>query len=312
MNADELIRQLAGDQHSVVARHQLRSNGIGREVVRQRVRRGILVPRGPRVLLVAGSPPTWRQDLMAAVLDAGPLAAASHEAAAAVLGLPGYWAGPLDVSRPRKAQRGLPLLGELHEPCYLPEHHITVMDGIPVTTLPRTLFDLAGVPGAWLERTRRAVQNAISRNPAVLAGLHRMLEELSVQGRPGITDMRTILDEEPAGYVAPASGLEARVIALLDEAGVETERQVDLGGDSWIGRVDLKVVGTPVVIEVDSAIHHGSRADRQRDRIRDESLAAAGFTVVRITECEVFTRPWSVAPRVLAAIRSKVPVSCPE
>jgi len=66
------------------------------------------------------------------------------------------------------------------------------------------------------------------------------------------------------------------------------------------------------VIEVDSAVHHGSRADRERDRLRDEALGAAGFTVVRITECEVFTRPWSVAPRVLGAIRSRIPVSCHE
>ena len=66
------------------------------------------------------------------------------------------------------------------------------------------------------------------------------------------------------------------------------------------------------MIEVDSAVHHGSRADRERDRIRDEALGAAGFTVVRITECEVFTRPWAVVPRVVGAIRSGIPVSCHE
>jgi len=312
MNADELIRTLAIHQHGVVARLQLRDRGVSRSAIRSRISSGALVPLSPRVVLAAGCPPSWKQDLMAAVLDAGPLAAASHEAAAALLGLPGYWQGPLDVSRQRRAERGLPVLGELHEPKYLPEHHVTEIDGIRVTTLPRTLFDLAGVAGARIERTSLAVDNATSRNPAVLAGLRRMLDELSVQGRPGITDMREILEIRPEGYVPPASGLEARAIALLDEAGIATRRQVDLGGDSWVGRVDLLAVGFPVVIEVDSAVHHTSHSDRLRDQRRDEELAALGLRVVRITDFEVFVRPWAVAPRVRAALRAGPGVPVPE
>lgn len=302
MDADDQIRELAADQHGVVARSQLRERGVTRSAVRSRISSRTLLPRSPRVLVLAGSPPTWKQELMVAVLDAGPTAAVSHEAAAALLELPGYWPGPLDVSRPRRAQRGLPRVGELHEPCLLPEHQVTVIDGLRVTTLTRTLFDLAGVPGSRIERTERAVDNAIARNPAVLPALRRMLAELAAPGRPGIVDMRTILEERPEGYVPPASGLEARAIAILEEAGIVADRQVDLGGESWIGRVDLRVVGTSVVVEVDSALHHASRSDRERDRQRDEKLAALGLTVVRVTDQEVFSRPWAIAPRVAAAM----------
>ncbi len=196
------------------------------------------------------------------------------------------------------------MVGEVHESRFLPEHHVTVLDGLRVTTLPRTLFDLAGVRGAPFERTKRAVENAVSRNPAVLPALRRMLGELAARGRPGIADMREILEGWPPGYVPPASGLEARAIALLEEAGLFADRQVDLGGESWIGRVDLRVKGTPVVVEVDSAVHHTAPSDRERDRRRDAQLAELGLTVVRISEEDVFARPWVVPLRVAEAIVS--------
>ena len=301
MNADERIQMLAATQHGVVARRQLRELRISRQNLRSRISRGLLLPCGPQALVVAGSPPTWQQELMVAMVDAGPGAAVSHESAAALLGLPGYWPGPVEISRPRGPQRGVPMVGQVHESRLLPEHHVTVLDGLRVTTVPRTLFDLAGVRGARFERTKRAVENAVSHNPAVLSALRRMLPELATCGRPGVADMREILGGWPPGHVPPASGLEARAIALLEEAGIFADRQVDLGGESWIGRVDLKVKGAPVVVEVDSVVHHTSPSDRERDRRRDEQLSELGLTVVRVTEEEVFSRPWAVPLRVADA-----------
>ncbi|HEX2043069.1 MAG TPA: type IV toxin-antitoxin system AbiEi family antitoxin domain-containing protein [Acidimicrobiales bacterium] len=310
MNTDERIQMLAATQHGVVARRQLRELGVSRQAIRSRVAKGILLPHGPQALILAGSPPTWQQELMVALVDAGPGAAVSHESAAALLGLPGYWPGPVEISRQRDAQRGVPMVGQVHESRCLPAHHVTVIDGLRVTTLPRTLFDLAGVRGARFERTKRAVENAVSSNPAVLTGLRRMLDELAARGRPGIADMREILQGWPPGYVPPASGLEARAIALLEEAGIVADRQVDLGGENWIGRVDLRITGAPVVVEVDSVVHHTSPSDRERDQRRDAQLAELGLTVVRITEEDVFVRPWVVPLRVaeaIAAARQPVP-----
>ena len=176
-----------------------------------------------------------------------------------------------------------------------------MIEGIPVTTPGRTLFDLAGMlPPA---RTERAVDNALARSPGLLRALHRLLPELAERGRGGITVMRALLDERPLGYIAPASGLEARAIRILDEAGIKTRRQVDLGGDDWMGRVDLLVEGTNVVIEVDSARFHTSRLDRERDARRDAQLAALGLEVVRVTEEDVWTAPADVERRVVTAVR---------
>ena len=136
-------------------------------------------------------------------------------------------------------------------------------------------------------------------SPGLLRALHRMLPELAERGRTGITLMRELLANRPMGYIAPASGLEDRVIRLLDDAGIKTKRQVDVGGDDWIGRTDLLVVGTNVVIEVDSARFHTSLLDRKRDERRDEELRAAGFAPVRVTEEDVWHAPEKVVRTVL-------------
>jgi len=245
---------------------------------------------------------------MAAVLDAGNGAAASHCSAAALWRLPGFRFDELDVARPHDSDCHRPSLARLHRTRLLPPHHVTSVDGIPVTTPARTLFDLAAMLNP--HRTERALDNALAMSPGLLRALHRMLPELAERGRTGITLMRQLLDDRPAGYIAPASGLEARLIHILDEAGIPTERQVDVGGDNWVGRVDLRVVGTPVLIEADSARFHTSKLDRERDARRDAALRAAGYIPLRVTEEDVWWAPASVVERVRHAVleeRSRAP-----
>jgi very-short-patch-repair endonuclease len=302
MNLDDRLHDLAARQHGLVTRHQATSLGASQEAVLHRLRKGAWSPVGLRVLRAAGSVPTPKQELMAAVLDASSGAVASHEAAAALWSLPGFPPGPLDVTRPRSSTRMRPTIGEVHESRRLPAEHCTVIDGIPATGLARTLFDLAGAPSMPAPRVERAVDNALARSPLLLVRLHRMLRELTARGRPGIGLMRALLAVRPEGYVPPASGLEARALELLHDAGIRTERQVDIGDAEWIGRVDFRVVGTHVVVEVDSAVHHTSLADRRRDAARDAACAKAGLVVVRVTDEEVFQRPWVLESRVRRAL----------
>lgn len=127
--------------------------------------------------------------------------------------------------------------------------------------------------------------------------------ELLEHGRTGSALMRRLLMARGAGYIPPASGLEARFLAVLADAGVEApECQVDLGGECWIGRVDHLFRRWHIVVEIDSELHHSSKLDRESDARRDDALRAAGFDVLRFTDEKLWEHPGDVVGEVRAAI----------
>ncbi|HET7488215.1 MAG TPA: DUF559 domain-containing protein [Acidimicrobiales bacterium] len=301
MSLDVDLRRLAAEQYAVVAVRQARSLGATKSGLRSRRLGPDWEGPTPRVLRLAGSPASDRQRLMIAVLDAGPGAVVSHTSAAGLWRFPGFSAGTVEISRPRSRSTCGVAGTVVHHPRNLPEHHITERHGIPVTTVARTVFDVAARvhPG----RLERLVATVVTRAPSVLPTLHAMLAELA--GRRGTAPMRDILARLPPGSVPPASGLEARFARILAQAGEPPlDRQVDIGGHEWIGRVDFVDRALGIIVEVDSDLHHTSALDRAHDRRRDERLLAAGWReVVRVTEDEVWLRPHEAVAKVRAARR---------
>ena len=116
--------------------------------------------------------------------------------------------------------------------------------------------------------------------------------------------IRTMLDRCGPGYVPPESNLEARLIDLIDAAGIPRPlRQKDLGDNvRWLGRVDLYWSQWLLVVEVDSDRYHGALSDREDDAKRQRALAAAGYTVVRVTEFELWHRRDQVIDRLRSAV----------
>ena len=130
-----------------------------------------------------------------------------------------------------------------------------------------------------------------------------MTIELLARGRTGSALIRELLGSRGAGYIPPASGLEASFLALVVAAGIELPLcQVDLGDDGWVGRVDFYYRRLRLVIEIDSEIHHSSKLDVETDEQRDRALQAAGFEVMRVREAELRDHPDDVIARVRAAL----------
>ncbi|MCU1485607.1 MAG: Protein of unknown function (DUF559)/Domain of unknown function [Actinomycetia bacterium] len=302
MEIDARVGRLAERQHGVVADRQLRAVGADRHLTARRCATGTWERVARRVVRIVGAPATPEQRLMIAVLDAGSGAIASHDGAAWLWRLPGF--APREaVVRPRQ-RSAPPVAGRGHRPTLVLPSHCTEVRGIPCTTLPRTIFDLAGT-GMHGGRMRQLVNTVVTRSPAMLPALHRTLDELACRGRPGITLMREVLAENPIGTRVPASGLEARVLQIARNAGIhDMVCQVDVGGHSWLGRVDFAILRLRLLIEVDSVIHHSSPMDVARDTARDEALLAEGWAkVLRIREEDVWPRPYVVARQLRDAIR---------
>lgn len=301
MDADieRAIDELFARQYGVAATWQLRNLGVTTQQVRRRAAAGRWVREASRVVALAGSPPSPERQLLLAVLQAGPTALASHRSAAWLWRLPGFSTTD-EVLRSRA--HGAPAT-EGHRPKLLLPHHRTVVRSIPVTSLPRTIFDLA--PILPVGRLARLIDTVHGRSPAMLAALHRTLPELAVQGRPGITVMRQLLAERPIGSRIPPTGLERRFEQILSRAGIRGfERQVDLGGHSWLGRVDYLRRDVRLIAEVDSDLHHRGKTDVDNDEARDAALIDAGYAkVVRIDEEAIWYEPWRVVEEIRAALR---------
>src|SRR5690606_20729242 len=133
----------------------------------------------------------------------------------------------------------------------LPASQVTVVDGFPVTTIERTLFDLAGLTSqrrrrsgrTYLSEARveRLVENAISQKLVTVRSLRQVHLSLAGRGRAGSRLMRDLLDKRSGHYVATDSELEDAFLALVDDFGLPTpSRQVHLGNPAeHIGRVDF-------------------------------------------------------------------------
>src|SRR5207302_6139176 len=134
------IAATAATQYGLITRKQALAAGLSENAIAHLLRtaRWAKVRRG--VYRIVGVPTSWRQNLLAAVLAVGERAAAAGEAAAALWRVPGFPPGPIAVGNP--VSKGKRQLFEGRQSCFLPEHHITKVDGIPVTTVARTIFDL--------------------------------------------------------------------------------------------------------------------------------------------------------------------------
>src|SRR5690349_4436235 len=94
---------------------------------------------------------------MAALLDAGNRSALSHDTAAVIRGVPGYRERIVDVTKHESRHHSLEL-GRLHCNARLPESHVQLVDGLPVTTIARTIFDLAGDPEPHVWRVPKLLE----------------------------------------------------------------------------------------------------------------------------------------------------------
>jgi very-short-patch-repair endonuclease len=275
---EERVAGLAASQHGVVTRTQLLRAGVTVSEVRRRIETSRLVELHRGVYLV-GPVASPRAAEMAAVLACGPPAYVSHRSVAWLWELlprpgPAGRSGAVEVRvaanrrvrrpgiRARRTER-------------LEPGDVALVDGIPVTSVARTLVDLAGVvrPRELERATARAERQELVTRDRLLAFVARHRRE------PGVGVLAGILGQE-GGPVLTRSVLEDRFDDEVKEFGLPKPRyNVVVEGyelDVWWPRLRHAV-------ELDGAAYHRSWRSQRRDRRRDADLAAAGITVIRVT-----------------------------
>ena len=292
---DLAILACAERHHGVVTHSQLVALGMSGPAITRPVRQGRLQRLYPAVYAVGHSALTHSGHQLAAVLAHGPRAVLAYRSAGRLWGIVRSAETVIEVAAPRSRE---PKRGVLtHTTRRLDEEDRSVIDGIPVTGIARTIVDLAEVlSDGWLER---AVHEAEVRGLFDLVAIEEALGR--VPGRRGRFRLRRVLARYRPEPHELASSLERRLYELCRRFDLPQCRPAMVDGV----QIDLYWPEAKLAVEVDgTAVHHTRRAFHA-DRARDRFMAARGIQVLRVTAPD-FDDPAGLAAQILRIYRLRV------
>ncbi len=290
--------------HGVFTRRRALAAGLTRHEIEHSLSTGTWRSLHDGVYVHAATPVTWRGALLAACWAGGTRAVASHRSALSLYGLPGARQQVAEVTTPRwRRARHAGVVA--HETRELPDRDITEVDGVPVTTVARSLIDAAAV--LRTSTLDLAVDEALRRSLVELEELWVRVEELAKPGRRGIRMIRTIIVRRHPDHELTESVREHLLLAALARADLPApipQYEIQRPGGRFVARVDAAYPDHRLALEYDSYLHHGSRGKYVRDLARRNEVTAAGWRIVHFTSDDLrngCTRVCTVLKALLAA-----------
>jgi hypothetical protein len=295
---DRELAERATRQHGVVSRRDLLEVGFSRDQIKRMrqarrlhdIHRGVYA-LGHRVL-------SQRARWLAAVLASGPDALLSHRCAAALANVRRTSLTYVEVIVPQQRRRieGV----RMHVSTRILERDRHEIDGIPCTSLARTLLDLAAIlPRREVER---ACDEAEVQELFDLTAMEGVLDR--ARGCRGTVTLRAVLSEHRIGTTLTRRGLEEQTLRLLDHYGIR-RAEVNMRVYCRPGvspEVDFLWRRERLILETDGNRFHRTPRQIARDRRKEADLVRAGYRVLRATSGQVEHEPESVALMVRAAL----------
>jgi hypothetical protein len=300
MSLDRAIAEVAARQQGVIRLDQLEDLGLGERGARHRVAAGRLHRVHPAVFAVGHPALSADARRLAAVLASGDRAALARRSASVAWAMLGGDGRRFDVVAPGRSggRVGCPKTIDLRRTRRLAPEDVTELRGIPITTVGRTLLDLAGcvAPRVLQRAVHEAEVARILDVDAVMATIERN------PGRRGTGALRAAL-----GVSAPDpanSAIAAAFLALCVDHGLPAPRLgVHVDGGDRLYEVDALFASERLIVELDGRQVHGTARNFQTDRRRDSVLAARDYQTLRYTWQRLHEEPESVVGelrRVLA------------
>jgi predicted transcriptional regulator of viral defense system len=288
MRSHDGLARLAESQYGVVSHRQLLRLGISKSAIGRlsSAKRLHRVHRG--VYAVGHTSLSGHARCMAAILACGTGAILSHESAA--------WLWGLLPNCPTEPEVAVPWQG--HRRSGIKTHHVAVLgadehgrlERLPVTSLPRTLFDLAAShPQRTLER---AIEKAERLGLLDLTGIDTLLRRRN--GDPGTRKLRDALKihRDPAFR---RSRTESLFLDLVKKAGLpRPATNIFVAGHE----IDAYWEPERFAVEVDGWDTHRTRRAFEEDPVRQEDLKLAGIDSIRLTARRIEHKPELVAERL--------------
>jgi hypothetical protein len=279
----DALHRLAAGQLGLVTGPQARAEGWTKQQLHRATTGGRIEPLHPGVWRVPGSPATWEQRLLAAVLAAGPGAVASHRSGLALHEIP---PGRRDSSvRPHVSvapHRHPVVSGATVHRVWLPAHHLTEVDGIPVTTFARTLVDNAARLGVG--QLARALDLGLVSGAVTLDSVRAVIDDLAPAPGRRRARLLALVDERAPGSDLTQSEAEIRVLTAIHRAGFPPpipQYPVTIDGETFY--LDGAYPGFLLGLEYHGWDVHRTRSAFDADFRRDRLLTVAGWDVVYFT-----------------------------
>lgn len=293
---DHQIARAAAPRGGIITRGRLRSLGLTDAAIDHRVRSGRLHRRYRGVYLVGHPHCCGHAHRWAALLACGPGAVLSHRSAAALWGMlpePANVHVTVPTDAGRAARQGI----RIHRSTTLTADVRAVREGFPVTSMARTLCDIAAT------EPRRVVERTLEGADVARVFDLRAIERLAPRGSrvPGARRLYTVLDEELIGTTITRSDLEEAMLALCRAHGLP-QPLLNQFVEGW--EVDCLWPEHRLAVEVQSTKYHATTRRIARDADKEADLMAAGYDVLHVADVHVIRRPADVARRVARLLAS--------
>lgn len=279
---DTVLAYFAERRFGVVARWQLVEAGLTRGVIARLLTSRRLVRIYDEVYAIGHRQLRPEGHRLAAVLAGGPGAVLSHRSSAEALGLLADRRTRADITLPPGHARGRRQAGLVVHRSRLAEADRTEVDGIPCTSVARTLVDIAG------SGPRRHIERAVDQALVIQVYDQGAIDEIRPPRR-GVGVLRRVLEQRHPDSHLARSELERRALKRLDATGIpRPEVNVWLADPS--AEVDLLWPDEGLCVELDGRRYHAHR--RAQDRARDARVEATGRQVLRFGWGDVTSGPF--------------------
>lgn len=295
---------------------ELVAQGVSRDRLRRWARderitciaRGVYAPT-EWLKRLADDPRRLHAVAVGALIRRNPRLVASHESAAYLHGvdllLPaGTAVPPITLTRRAREPGRAQVHGAIVRAATLPDDHITSVFGVPVTTMARTVMDIARASGFIAGVV--AADSALRSHVVVKVEFAIILEECGQW--PGVVRARQVL-----GFAdgRAESALESVARVRFAEFGIRPpDLQVNIRGkQGFIGRVDFCWHEYRTIAEADGAVKY---ADQGRERARaqlarDEKFHDEGWGTFHFTWREIYHEPAPAIERLRRTFARNAP-----
>ena len=275
--ADVRVAQLAATQRGVVTRAQAMDLGMTARMIQRRLGSGLWVPVHHGVYAMPGVPDDPVRTRWAAVLHAGEGSAISRHSAGRLHEFEEAMEDPMIDLNVREPKRHPPEGVRWHRQIDMIDEDVVELDGLPVTSIPRTAMDLAA--DISVTRLRRFVESAIVHRGFESADFGVVLGRVRRSGKHGVRRMERVLDDVGPGRDLAHSELERLLDVAIETAGLPPPvHQHPLpGARDRPGFVDRCWPDVRWIVEADGRRWHTRRQQIGIDYDRRTGAQAVGF-----------------------------------